>query len=83
MIKGADDPPPAIHGQIACRPDCRRPHIAGENRVWRGEAIKLSCQVLWMDWILSRFDGEIVQTLSRVPIMLARSPQMLFVVVLL
>ena len=49
MIERTDQPPPAIHLEITCRPDGGRADIGGEYRVVIGEFADQAGQILRMN----------------------------------
>ncbi len=49
VIEGAEDPPFAVHRQVAGRPDRRSAHVAGKNSVLRSELVEHSRKILRMD----------------------------------
>src|SRR5262245_24879540 len=55
MVKGAEEPPFAVHSQVTGCPNRRGADIAGENRVFGGKLVEHSDHILRMDRFLTRF----------------------------
>src|SRR5579862_2585100 len=71
VVKGAEQPALAVHGEIARGPDGRCAYIAGEDGVFCGKFVQNFCDVLWMNGRAARLaDGEVVEALARVLVMI-------------
>ncbi len=46
MVEGPDQPPPAVHPEVAGGPDHRRPDVDDERRVGVGELVQQAGDVL-------------------------------------
>ena len=64
----------AIHMEIARGPDGWRTDVAGEDRIFRRKLIQKFCDVLGVNWFLSRSAGrQIVQAFAGLAIVPERS----------
>src|SRR5258707_1354033 len=81
VVEGAEQPPLAVHREIARRPDGGGPHVAGKNGVLGGKLVEDPDNILRMDGLFTRFTGRnLVETLACFLIMFERGLQMLLVI---
>src|SRR5580698_8320643 len=66
VIKGAEQPALSVHGEIACSPNRRCTHIAGEYRILSGKLIQSRRNVLRVNRRSARVgNGEVIEALAR------------------
>jgi hypothetical protein len=65
VVEGAEQPSLAVHGKIAGRPDRRRAHIAGKNRIICRQFVHDLGDVLRVHWLAARVpDGQLIEILA-------------------
>jgi hypothetical protein len=73
MPKRSDQPPFAIHCQIASGPNRRQPHITGEDRIIISKiADRLRNLLRVYRWLAMPADRKIIEALARLAIMFKR-----------